>query len=377
MMRREPMKRIKRHIITIIFPAVFVFLATVPTGIGFETEVQAAGQGGSVTIDGIRYLLMDLSSGSMGRAELDPDSTLSEVYIRNEVEYLGEYYPVNEFWWDEEDFMIDSDDSFGEGWNQADLDETNPAHESLRKITFAPDITVQGRAISFKQLEEVVFEGKVSYTDGVYYFNCPKLKTITLPSSYWEPDLGEYAIDVKRCPSVRIVAEESNPHFQVIDNDVYSKDGKTLCNVTGSAKEYRIKDSVENIGEYAFNSNDTIRSVTMPDSVKNIGRYAFANMEKLSSVRLSKSLKKLEESIFFNCKKLKKLDVPKNIKRFDNSFCWEKNKLRKIIIRTKNIKKGDFSYFSEKCTAYVRSKKVKKQLRKFKFKGKIVVKKNL
>ena len=58
------MKRIK-SIITIIFPAVFVFLATVPTGIGFETEVQAAGQGGSVTIDGVRYLLMDLSSGSM------------------------------------------------------------------------------------------------------------------------------------------------------------------------------------------------------------------------------------------------------------------------------------------------------------------------
>lgn len=115
----------------------------------------------------------------------------------------------------------------------------------------------------------------------------------------------------------------------------------------------------------------------MPDSVKCIGRYAFANMEKLSSVRLSKSLKKLEDGMFFNCKKLKKLDVPKNIKRFDNSFCWEKNKLRKIIIRTKNIKKGDFSYFSEKCTAYVRSKKVKKQLRKFKFKGKIVVKKNL
>lgn len=40
------MKRIKRHIITIIFPAVFVFLATVPTGIGFETEVQAAGRSG-------------------------------------------------------------------------------------------------------------------------------------------------------------------------------------------------------------------------------------------------------------------------------------------------------------------------------------------
>ena len=101
------------------------------------------------TIDGVRYLLMDLSSGSMGRAELDPDSTLSEVYIRNEVEYLGEYYPVNEFWWDEEDFMIDSDDSFGEGWNQADLDETNPAHESLRKITFAPGYHGAGQSHQF------------------------------------------------------------------------------------------------------------------------------------------------------------------------------------------------------------------------------------
>ena len=173
------------------------------------------------------------------------------------------------------------------------------------------------------------------------------------------------------------MAEESNPHFQVIDNDVYSKDGKTLCNVTGSAKEYRVKDGVENIAAYAFNGNDTIRSVTMPDSVKSIGRYAFANMEKLSSVRLSKSLKKLEDGMFFNCKKLKKLDVPKNIKRFDSSFGWEKNKLKKIIIRTKKIKKGDFSYFSKKCTAYVRSRKVQKQLRKYKFKGKIVVKKNL
>ena len=96
----------------------------------------------SVTMDGVRYWLIDWDSEAKGHAELDPDSDLSEVYIRNEVEFLGKSYPVGSFWWDEDDFMVDSDDSFGEGWGQADLKETNTAHESLRKITFAPGITV-------------------------------------------------------------------------------------------------------------------------------------------------------------------------------------------------------------------------------------------
>ena len=330
----------------------------------------------SVTMDGVRYWLIDWDSEAKGHAELDPDSDLSEVYIRNEVEFLGKSYPVDSFWWDEDDFMVDSDDSFGKGWGQADLKETNTAHESLRKITFAPGITVQGRAISFKKLEEVVFEGEVSYMDEVSYFNCPKLKTIVLPSSCGEPVYrSEFGIDIKRCPSVQIVADESNLYFRVIDNDVYSKDGTILYNVTSSAQKYKVKDFVRHIGDYAFNGNNTIRSVTMPNSVQTVGRYAFGEMKKLSSIRLSKSLRKLEEGVFLGSKKLKKLTLPKNIKRFDGDFGWKKNKFEKIVIRTKNIKKGFFYDLSKKCTVYVRNKKVKKQLRKFEFGGKIVVKK--
>ena len=360
------MKRMKVLLRMILGGCLFLGLLFLP-----DLYTEAA----TVTMDGIRYLLLD--SGKAGCAELDQDSALSEVYIRNEVEFLGKRYPVDTFRWDEEDFMIDSDNSFGEGWGQADLEEMNTAHESLRKITFAPGITVRGRAISFKRLEEVVFEGEVSYMDEVSYFNCPQLKTIVLPSSYEEPLFGEFGIDIKRCPSVRIVAEESNPYFQVIDNDVYSKDGTILYNVTSSVQNYKVKGFVCHIGDYAFNGNNTIRSVTMPDSVQTVGRYAFGEMKKLSSVRLSKSLRKLEEGVFLGSGKLKKLNVPKSIKRFDGNFGWKKNKLKKIIIRTKNIKKGQFYDLSEKCTVYVRNKKVKKQLRKFYFGGKIIIKKNL
>ena len=74
MMRREPMKRIKRHIITIIFSGCFLcFLADCfPPVSGLRQKCRRPVRGGSVTIDGVHYQLMDLSSGSMGYAELDP-----------------------------------------------------------------------------------------------------------------------------------------------------------------------------------------------------------------------------------------------------------------------------------------------------------------
>lgn len=337
-------------------------------------ETKAAGEGGSVTIDGVEYSLSAIDSGWMGRATLDSDSNYKEVYVRNEVEFNGEYYPVGTFNWEDEEFY--DYDTSTVGWNTVYRDDTNPIHDALRKITFAPDITVEGRAINFKQLEEVSFEGKISYTDGVYYYNCPKLKTVTLPSSYWEPIFGMYRIDIKKCPSVTIMAEESNPYYRVIDNDVYSKDGKTLYNVTNNTKKYRVRDGVIRIEEYAFNGNDQIRSVTMPDSVTYIGSYAFATMDNLSSVQFSKSLKTLKFGIFFNSNKIKKLNVPKKVKKFETDYGYD-NSIRKIIIHTKKIKKGEFISLSRKCKAYVKNEKVKKQLRKNGFKGTVIVKKSL
>ena len=53
------------------------------------------------------------------------------------------------------------------------------------------------------------------------------------------------------------------------------------------------------------------------------------------------------------------------------------NKFKKITIRAKSIKDGQFGSLSPKCKVYVRSSKVKNQLRKFGFEGTVIVKKNL
>ena len=82
--------------------------------------------------------------------------------------------------------------------------------------------------------------------------------------------------------------------------------------------KYELEEFVRHIGEYAFNGNNTIRSVTMPDSVQTVGRYAFREVKKLSSIRLSKSLRKLEEGVFLGSNKLREFD-------FDGKIVVKKN----------------------------------------------------
>lgn len=51
--------------------------------------------------------------------------------------------------------------------------------------------------------------------------------------------------------------------------------------------------------------------------------------------------------------------------------------VKKIYLYSKNLKKGNLKGASKSSTIYVRNASVRKQLKKFGFKGKIVIKKNM
>ena len=177
---------------------------------------------------------------------------------------------------------------------------------------------------------------------------------------------------------MQITVDEANPHFRVIDNDIYSKDGKELYNVTTDVENYRVRDGVTKIRAYALNGSHQIRKVYIPDSVKKIGENALGCMDNLRSVRMSRSVKKLDKGVFKCSRKLKKLDLPQKMREFAGQFGGTYyNKFKKITIRAKSIKDGQFGSLSPKCKVYVRSSKVKNQLRKFGFEGTVIVKKNL
>lgn len=364
------MKKVKKYLASIVFG---IFAAAVIFSVS-PRQTKAAEDEMTVTLDGVVYTLENLDSGNFGTARLDEISMQTEVYVRNEVEYQGDYYPISTFEWDDEEF-VSRERGYSHGWEDVDMNKYIPIHHTLRKIIIAPDVDVVGRAVNFHNLEEVSFEGNILYPYGIYYYNCPKLKYVRIPSYFRGSSDKKNSIDIKRCPSVNITVDKQNPYYQVVDNDVYSKDGKILYNVTNNVKNYRVRKGVARIEEYAMNGNNQIKSVYIPNSVKNIGEYAMGCMENLRSVRMSKSVKKLSRGVFQCSRKLKKLDLPQKMRTFVGQFGGTYyNKLKKITIRAKSLKKSNFSSLSSGCKVYVYNNKVKNQLRRYGFKGTIIIK---
>ena len=72
-------------------------------------------------------------------------------------------------------------------------------------------------------------------------------------------------------------------------------EGSTLVKYTGKEKNVTVPDTVEIIGESAFENQSSVEKVTLPASVKRIDAYAFWNCNNLSTVTLGKGLTEIGE----------------------------------------------------------------------------------
>ncbi|MBR6681864.1 MAG: leucine-rich repeat domain-containing protein, partial [Clostridia bacterium] len=92
--------------------------------------------------------------------------------------------------------------------------------------------------------------------------------------------------------------------YNIIDNEV------TVTKYIGKAATVSIPETINNlpvvyIGEYCFNSNRTITSVTIPATIKNVGIYSFYDCSKLTTVNNnSTAMTALGGYAFYNCGKL-------------------------------------------------------------------------
>lgn len=188
-----------------------------------------------------------------------------------------------------------------------------------------------------------------------------------------------------------------------------------------------IPDTVAKIGEEAFACFTALDSISLPSSVTSVGegafkycgaktvtfkqgeektdafvipRFAFA-FSKLQKIQMpnaanikinakafyktdiktvsTKNITYIGNKSFANCKKLEKITVPKTIKKIGkDAFKGSKN-LKKLYINTKNTKvinkTNTFKTLNKKCKVYVKTKAMKKAVKKAGFKGKIIIKK--
>ena len=107
-----------------------------------------------------------------------------------------------------------------------------------------------------------------------------------------------------------------------------------------SLKTIEIPNSVSDIGKWAF-YHCCLESLSIPNSVRTIGEWAFAGCEELKQLKLSNGISKLETGVFSGCYELEEVVVPKSVKSIGkNAFSHCKN--LKTIYLTEGVREiGD------------------------------------
>lgn len=136
-------------------------------------------------------------------------------------------------------------------------------------------------------------------------------------------------------PGYRITATEPDLKNENFGFYILNKEEVMITTYYGSSKDVTIPETMDNykvtvIGHSVFNDKD-ITSVTMPDSIKEIQDYAFSSNQNLTSVKLSNNLEVLGTNVFFNCRKLESIELPATIKEV-GVYCFSAAGLKSVTI---------------------------------------------
>ena len=93
--------------------------------------------------------------------------------------------------------------------------------------------------------------------------------------------------------------------------------GSTLEKYRGTEERVTIPDTVEVVGESAFENNQKVQLVVIPRSVKRLEAYVFWGCNNLEEVVLGKGLTAVNEYSFAGCTGLKQITIPENVQTIE------------------------------------------------------------
>ena len=213
-----------------------------------------------------------------------------------------------------------------------------PYEKTIEHYTIKGDVRLICRN-AFKdciKLKKIEFPSSLNFIGEDAFRGCIELNDIVLPNSLVYVGDGAFdcegyglgaekrkkALKVTIPPSVEIIdgnpfcyksiIDSHNERFKVIDNVLFSADGKVLISYCSPNDEYVIPDGVERIGVGAFRETP-IRKISFPKTLKAIDKQAFNSASKLEKVVFPNSLKEIHENAFKWCD-FKSIIVPKGTK---------------------------------------------------------------
>lgn len=155
-----------------------------------------------------------------------------------------------------------------------------------------------------------------------------KIKNLKIPKNVKEIQflsLGSSSLE-------NIYVDPDNKYFKSIDNVIFSKDGKSLVFYmrTKTNKQYEIPKEVKTICDGAFSRNEYLEELIIPsNSVESIGDYAFNHSENLKTVRIGEGVTTIGINAFEDCKKLEEVFLPSTLTYVDKG-CFSKVKKVKL-----------------------------------------------
>ena len=170
------------------------------------------------------------------------------------------------------------------------------------------------------------------------FWNCKKLKTVTLPSSITE--LNQVFID---CVELETVIMPGNSKLKTIKSNAFITNKKL--------KTFKFEGScdLETIEENAFANAESLESFNLPKSVKNIKRNAFTGCKSLATVTFDEDavIEEIGEGAFADCG-LQDISIPKKVTKIAKEAFRNCKVLKKINIAkaTTNIDPLAFQYCS-------------------------------
>ncbi len=133
------------------------------------------------------------------------------------------------------------------------------------------------------------------------------ITNVVLPASLELFEGGVFSNDYG-IASIRI--DGVSAHYEVDDNILYTKDGKTVVYVPSDHKgTIAIKEGAEEIGAYAMGEIRYFDAISFPSTLKVIGENAFFYNHMLTSIEIPDSVVEIGESAFDSCDRLSSVKI--------------------------------------------------------------------
>lgn len=277
-----------------------------------------------------------------------------------------------------------------------------------KNVTIPGQVTYNGeyykvlgiKSLTFNRdsnIESVTIQEGVNIIDDNAFFECPNLKSISIPASV-NSISEKYNCAFFNCPLIEsIKVDENNKTYDsrndcnaIIETETNSlllgSSNTTIPNTIENIGNFAfygranltsvvIPTSVTSIGSNAFTSCDSLTSIKVdennevfdsrdncnaiifkdsnilhtgckttiiPDSVKSIKESAFAYCHELTEIKIPSSVTKISQSAFFLCTSLKSIDIPDTVTTMDKSVFQKCSSLQTILLPAHFLTSKDF-----------------------------------